>query len=87
MVIDDITERGTNFTAEVLENILEPRYQGHGYMVVATNIPDTVMAEVWGYRLTDRIFDLKSGDTELIYTTGKSARTGRYWPEIRRKTR
>lgn len=87
LVIDDITERGTDFTAEVLENILEPRYQGRGYLVVGTNIPDTVMAEVWGFRLADRIFDLHSGDTELIYVTGSSARTGRHWPEIRRKTR
>lgn len=87
LVVDDITDRGTNFTAEVLENILEPRYQGYGYLAVGTNIPDTVMAEVWGFRLTDRVFDLHSGDTELIYTTGSSARTGRHWPEIKRKTR
>lgn len=87
LVVDDITERGTPFTAEVLENILEPRYQGHGYMIVGTNIPDTVMAEVYGFRLADRIFDLHSGDTELIYTTGSSARTGRHWPEITRKPR
>jgi len=87
LVVDDITERGTDFTAEVLEVILEPRYQGRGYMIVATNIPDTVMAEVWGFRITDRVFDLHSGDTELIYTAGKSARTGRHWLEIKRKVR
>jgi len=79
LVVDDITEWGTQFSSEVLVEILEPRYMGRGLMAVATNLTMTRLAEIWGYRLADRIFDIDSGDTELVYTHGPSYRSGNTW--------
>ena len=76
LIIDDITEYGTEYSAQVLTEILEPRYNGRGLMAVATNLTQVTMAEIWGYRLADRIFDIESGGTELVYTHGPSYRSG-----------
>ena len=85
LIIDDVTEYGTKFSAEVLEDILEPRYMGKGYLAIGTNIPVEVMAEKWSYRLADRIFDIESGDTQVIYTMGRSYRTSKVWPILGRR--
>ena len=85
LIVDDVTEYGTKFQAEVLEDILEPRYMGKGYLAIGTNIPVEVMAEKWSYRLADRIFDIDSGDTEVIYTMGRSYRTSKLWPILGRR--
>ena len=87
LIVDDVTEYGTKFAAEMLEDIVEPRYQGQGYLAIGTNIPVEVMAEKWSYRLADRLFDIESGDTQLIYTMGKSYRTTKLWPILGRRGR
>ena len=85
LIIDDITEYGTEYSAQVLTEILEPRYNGRGLMAVGTNLTQVTMAEIWGMRLADRIFDIHSGDTELIYTHGPSYRSGTTWDQQTRK--
>ena len=87
LIIDDITEYGTEYSAGVLTEILEPRYNGRGLLAVGTNLTRVTMAEIWGMRLADRIFDIESGDTELVYTHGPSYRSGSTWEQQTRKGR
>ena len=84
LILDDITEYGTDYSAQVLTEILEPRYYGRGLLALATNLDKVSMAEIWGYRLADRIFDEDSGDTELVYSDGPSYRSGTTWQQMTR---
>jgi DNA replication protein DnaC len=89
LLLDDITElRATDFARDALTRLVDQRYRDGGLFVATTNLDVDTMAQVWGYRLADRLFDMGSDLVRVVHMGGTSYRTGRkwglYWPGRRR---
>lgn len=78
LLLDDITEkRVTPFAVAQIERLVDERYRNRRLMVVATNLSDQQMADIWSYRLADRLFDEGTGQVKVVRLSGPSYRTGR----------
>ena len=79
LLLDDLTEnpRPTAWAQGQMERLVDRRYRDGSPWVITTNLTLEVLAEVWGWRLADRIFDEGSGIVRVVYNTAKSYRTGR----------
>ena len=79
LLLDDLTEnpRPTPWAQGQMERLVDSRYRDGSPWVITTNLTLEVMAEVWGWRVADRIFDEHSGIVRVVYNTAKSYRTAR----------
>jgi len=80
LLLDDITElRATDFARDALTRLVDQRHREGGLFVATTNLDVDTMAQVWGYRLADRLFDMGSDLVRVVHMGGRSYRTGRKW--------
>lgn len=79
LVLDDLGagRPGTDFTRDVIERIVNGRYERGPLLVVTTNLTGPEMEERWGRRVADRLLDSRSGRARQVEIKAKSFRTGR----------
>ena len=78
--IDDLAvPQAKDWAVERLTNLLDWRYLRHMPTVVTTDIDEEEMAQAFGPRLADRVFDQKTGLVNVVQVGGASYRTGRLW--------
>jgi DNA replication protein DnaC len=80
LVLDDLgAGRVTPWAREKLEMLIDNRYSGHGRLAIATNLRLDQMAQALGPRITDRVFDGRSGTVRVVVSAAASYRTGQRW--------
>ena len=79
LLLDDITGRTTPFAIQEIERLVDDRHRNDRLMVVTTNMNPDYMANVWGYRLADRLFSEGDGKVMVLRLEGPSYRTGTTW--------
>ena len=81
LLLDDLgLGKSSEWAIEKLTMLVDDRYRNSKPMVVATNLSaDQMVAEGWGYRMADRIWDTESGTVRVVSMTAASYRTGKQW--------
>ena len=79
-VLDDLgAERPTEWAIERLTMYLDLRYARHLPTVLTVNADENQLAAKVGGRITDRVFDQRSGLVRIVSLDVPSFRTGRQW--------
>jgi len=80
VLLDDVKEyHVTPFAVEQVGRLVDERYRNGGLLVVTTNLSFTEMADIWDWRIADRLFEGDSNTVRVSRLTGPSYRTGEDW--------